>query len=54
MVLTRPSVRPAPALVQKLLVGAFGWMFAGLLLTAGIGPIDALILAARLGPNRRL
>ena len=30
------GVRPAPALVQQLLVGAFGWMFAGLLLTAGV------------------
>lgn len=30
------GVRPASALVQQLLVGAFGWMFAGLLLTAGV------------------
>ncbi|HEY6571363.1 MAG TPA: Bax inhibitor-1/YccA family protein [Candidatus Limnocylindrales bacterium] len=30
------GVRPAPALVQQLLLGAFGWMFAGLLLTAGV------------------
>jgi len=30
------GVRPAPALVQKLLVGAFGWMFAGLMLSAGV------------------
>jgi FtsH-binding integral membrane protein len=30
------GVRPAAALVQQLLVGAFGWMFAGLLLTAGV------------------
>jgi len=30
------GVRPAPELVQRLLVGAFGWMFAGLLLTAGV------------------
>jgi hypothetical protein len=30
------GVRPAPALVQKLLIGAFGWMFAGLLLSAGV------------------
>ena len=30
----RLGVRPAPELVQRLLVGAFGWMFAGLLLTA--------------------
>ena len=32
----RLGIRPAPALVQQLLVGAFGWMFAGLLLTAGV------------------
>ncbi len=30
------GVRPAPALVQQLLMGAFGWMFAGMLLTAGV------------------
>ncbi len=30
------GVRPAPALVQQLLIGAFGWMFAGLLLTAAV------------------
>jgi FtsH-binding integral membrane protein len=30
------GVRPAAALVQQLLIGAFGWMFAGLLLTAGV------------------
>jgi uncharacterized protein len=30
------GVRPAPALVQRLLVGAFGWMFAGLALSAGV------------------
>lgn len=30
------GVRPAPALVNQILVGAFGWMFAGLLLTAGV------------------
>ncbi len=30
------GARPAPALVQQLLVGAFSWMFAGLLLTAGV------------------
>ncbi len=35
----RLGVRPAPALVQQLLVGAFGWMFAGLLLTAGVSYI---------------
>ncbi len=33
---TQLGVRPAPALVQQLLVGAFGWMFAGLLITAGV------------------
>ena len=33
---SRIGVRPAPALVQQLLVGAFGWMGAGLALTAGI------------------
>jgi len=30
------GVRPAPELVQQLLVGAFGWMFAALLLSAGV------------------
>jgi len=30
------GVRPAPALVNQLLAGAFGWMFAGLLLSAGV------------------
>jgi uncharacterized protein len=30
------GVRPAPELVRQLLVGAFGWMFAGLLLSAGV------------------
>lgn len=35
------GVRPAPALVQQLLVGAFGWMFAGLLLTAGVSYLTA-------------
>ena len=30
------GVRPAPALVQQLLVGAFGWMFAALLLSAAV------------------
>ena len=33
---TQLGVRPAPALVQQLLIGAFGWMFAGLLLSAGV------------------
>jgi len=31
---TQLGVRPAPALVQHLLIGAFGWMFAGLMLSA--------------------
>ena len=35
------GVRPAPALVQQLLVGAFGWMFAGLLLSAGVSYLVA-------------
>ena len=35
------GVRPAPALVQQLLVGAFGWMFAGLMLTAGVSYLTA-------------
>ncbi len=47
---TRLGVRPSPALVQQLLVGAFGWMFAGLLLTAGVAYLvntsDALLQAA--------
>ena len=30
------GVRPTPALVQQMLIGAFGWMFAGLLLSAGV------------------
>lgn len=33
---TQLGIRPAPALVQQLLIGAFGWMFAGLLITAGV------------------
>ena len=33
---SRLGVRPTSALVQRLLVGAFGWMFAGLLLTAAV------------------
>ncbi len=33
---TTYGARPAPALVQQLLIGAFGWMFAGLALTAGV------------------
>lgn len=33
---SRLGVRPAPALVQQLLIGAFGWMGAGLALTAGV------------------
>jgi FtsH-binding integral membrane protein len=43
------GVRPAPELVQRLLVGAFGWMFAGLLLSAGVaylvGSSEALLMA---------
>jgi FtsH-binding integral membrane protein len=35
------GVRPAPALVQQLLVGAFGWMFAGLMLSAGVAYLTA-------------
>ena len=42
------GVRPAPALVQQLLVGAFGGMFAGLLLSAAVaflvGTNEALLL----------
>jgi FtsH-binding integral membrane protein len=30
------GVKPAPALVQQLLVGAFGWMFAGLLVSSAV------------------
>jgi FtsH-binding integral membrane protein len=41
------GVRPAPELVQRLLVGAFAWMFAGLLLSAGVaflvGTSEALL-----------
>ncbi len=33
---TQLGIRPAPELVQRLLVGAFGWMFAGLLISAGV------------------
>jgi FtsH-binding integral membrane protein len=35
------GVRPSAALVQHLLIGAFGWMFAGLLLTAGVAFVTA-------------
>lgn len=35
------GVRPAPELVQRLLVGAFGWMFAGLLVSAGVAYLVA-------------
>lgn len=38
---TQLGVRPAPALVQQLLVGAFGWMFVGLLLSAGVAYLTA-------------
>ena len=30
------GVRPSPALVNQLLIGAFTWMFAGVLLSAGV------------------
>jgi FtsH-binding integral membrane protein len=33
------GVRPAAALAQQLLTHAFGWMFAGLLLTAGVAAV---------------
>ena len=33
------GVRPSPELVSRLLVGAFGWMFAGLLITAGVAAL---------------
>ena len=33
------GVRPATALAQQLLTHAFGWMFAGLLLTAGVAAV---------------
>jgi FtsH-binding integral membrane protein len=39
---TAPSqlgVRPSAALAQRLLTHAFGWMFAGLLLTAGVAAV---------------
>ena len=39
---TTPSqlgVRPSAALAQRLLTHAFGWMFAGLLLTAGVAAV---------------
>ena len=46
---TQLGVRPAPELVQRLLIGAFGWMFAGLLISAGVAFVtmssDALINA---------
>ena len=36
------GVRPAPELTNQFLIQSFGWMFAGLLLTAGF---SALVLA---------
>jgi uncharacterized protein len=36
------GVRPAPELANQFLIQSFGWMFAGLLLTAGV---SALVLA---------
>ncbi len=35
------GVRPAPELANQFLVQSFGWMFAGLLLTAGISTVVA-------------
>lgn len=35
------DVRPAPELANRFLVQSFGWMFAGLLLTAGISAVVA-------------
>jgi uncharacterized protein len=35
------GVRPAPELTNQFLVQSFGWMFAGLLLTAGISTVVA-------------
>ena len=35
------GVRPAPELANRFLVQSFGWMFAGLLLTAGISVLVA-------------
>ena len=35
------DVRPAPELANRFLVQSFGWMFAGLLLTAGIAAVVA-------------
>ncbi len=36
------GVRPAPELANTFLVQSFGWMFAGLLLTAGIATVVSL------------
>lgn len=47
------GLRPPAALVQQLLIGAFGWMFAGLLLTAGVAYLtstsEQLIIAVARG-----
>ena len=36
------GVRPAPELTNQFLIQSFGWMFAGLLLTAGIATVVAM------------
>lgn len=36
------GVRPAPELANRFLVQSFGWMFAGLLLTAGISAVVSM------------
>lgn len=36
------GVRPAPELANRFLVQSFGWMFAGLLLTAGISAVISM------------
>jgi uncharacterized protein len=36
------GVRPAPELANQFLIQSFGWMFAGLLLTAGIATVVAM------------
>ena len=43
------GVRPAPELANTFLTQSFGWMFAGLLLTAGI----AVVVSSNARPHRR-
>ncbi len=43
------GVRPAPPLVQQLLVGAFGWMFAGLAADRRASPTSSATSEALLG-----